>query len=88
MPKSKILILKKIENLKREIEELEEAILEEKPVELREIPIDEAKKLILDYIDRNPGCYTDDIIFDLQLDPILVVKALKELEEEGKVEGR
>jgi len=62
---------------------------EETPIiELRKIPLEDAIEKIYEYIKNNEGCSTSDIIFDLQLDPILVVKALSELEKRNLIEGR
>lgn len=104
----KTLIMKKLENLKREIEELEDLIrskeeeeivprkipdvelivVAEEGIVLREIPEEEARKLILDYIEKHPGCLTSEIIENLALDPLLVGRILRQLEKEGKIEGR
>jgi len=59
---------------------------EEEMIELRQIPKEQAKELIYEYIKKNPGCWTSDIIIDLQLDPDLVLKVLEELKNEGKIE--
>jgi len=48
-------------------------------IELRDIPIDEARALILDYITEHHGAKTSDIIFDLALNVDLVLEILKEL---------
>jgi predicted transcriptional regulator len=88
MSETKAYILKKLEHLRREIEELEDMIESEEELEFRDISEDEARKLILDYIEKHPGCLTSDIIEGLGLDPLLVGKILKQLEEEGEVEGR
>ena len=71
--------LDKIESLER----IEEEGLEE----LVEIPEEEALAKIKDYVNNHPGCRTSEIIFDLRLDPDLVLKILKKLEERGKVRG-
>jgi len=54
-------------------------------VELKVVPLEDAKKLVLRYVKEHPGCYTSDIILDLKLDPDLVLKALEELEKDGKI---
>ncbi|AIY89940.1 MarR family transcriptional regulator [Geoglobus acetivorans] len=61
---------------------------EKEVVYLRTIPVGEAKKLVLDYIERHPGCWTEEIFMNLRLDPLLVSKVLRELEKEGLIEGR
>lgn len=88
MSETKAYILKKLELLKREIEELEDLIESEELIEFRELSEEEARKLILDYIENHPGCLTSEIIESLGIDPVLVGRILKELEEEGEVEGR
>lgn len=69
--------LDKIESLER-IEEEEELV---------KIPEEEALARIDDYVRNHPGCRTSEIIFNLRLDPDLVLKVLKKLEERGKVRG-
>ena len=58
-----------------------------KPIVLREIPKEEAKKLIEEYIKNNEGKWTSDVIFDLRLSVDLVLDCLKELEEVGVIVG-
>jgi len=50
------------------------------------VPLEEAKKLVLKYLKKHRECITNDMIRDLGLDQILVLKVLNELEKEGKVE--
>lgn len=57
-------------------------------IELREIPTDEAKKLIHQYVRENEDCRTSQIIIDLALDPDLVIEALHQLSSEGRLEGK
>jgi len=54
---------------------------EEEEIKFRKIPEEEAKELVKKYISENPGCLTSEIIEELQLDPLLVAKVLKQLEE-------
>ena len=58
-----------------------------KPIILREIPKDEAKKLIEEYIKNNEGKWTSDVIFDLRLSVDLVLECLEELQKEGILVG-
>ena len=75
------------------LEEVVKKCLEEKEkpseeaLELKKIPRKEAATLITKYIDGHQGCQTSDIIFDLHLDPDLVLKVLRKLEKEKKVRG-
>jgi hypothetical protein len=57
-------------------------------VELRKVPIEEAKCLIHDYLKQHPGSRTSDLIIDLALEPDVVIEALSQLRCEDKVEGR
>lgn len=57
-------------------------------IELRKIPKNEAIELIKAYIVKHLGCRTSDIIYDLTLDPDLVMECLNELEEKKKVVGK
>jgi len=62
--------------------------LDEKSIlKLRKIPHKKAVTLIKKYIDEHQGCRTSDIIYDLALDPDLVLELLKELEEKEKIRG-
>ena len=62
---------------------------EEIPViNLRIVSLEEAKEEIYNYIKKNPGCRTSDIIVNLELDPDLVLKALSQLRCEERIEGK
>lgn len=66
---------------------LKEKAVKKETVELRSIPKKKAKALIKAYIDEHQGCRTGDIIYDLRLDPDLVLKILKGLEKEKVIRG-
>lgn len=81
--------------MKRELDErinkIEKRLAEltqEETIEFRILPKEKAMKLIKEYIEKNPGCLTSEIIESLQLDPSLVVEILGELEKSGEVESR
>lgn len=57
-------------------------------IELVTIPKDEAKTRILSYINSHAGCRTGDIIYDLGLNPDLVIESLKELELAKRIAGK
>ncbi len=57
-------------------------------VELRRIPIEEAKQIIYEYLKAHPGSRTSDLIMELELDPDIVIEALSQLKCEDKVEGK
>lgn len=57
-------------------------------IELKDVPIDEAKKTIHAFLIENPGSRTSDIILKLGIDPDIVLDALSQLRCEDKVEGR
>jgi len=54
-------------------------------IELREIPPEDARELILEYISEHYGAKTSDIIFDLALNVDLVLRILKELNEKEDI---
>jgi hypothetical protein len=53
-----------------------------------EISLEEAKKLVFEYIKSHPGAKTSDLIIELCIDPEIVLEALKLLGAEDKVEGK
>jgi hypothetical protein len=56
-------------------------------LKLRKISHEKAVPLIKKYIDENQGCRTSDIIYDLALDPDLVLNVLKKLQEKSEIRG-
>jgi DNA-binding MarR family transcriptional regulator len=50
------------------------------------VPLEEARKLVLEYLKKRQECMTNDIIRDLELDRVLVLKVLGELEKEEQIE--
>ena len=54
---------------------------------LKKIPLDEAEEKVRKYINKHQGCRTRDIIFDLELDPDLVLEVLQKLESKGNIRG-
>jgi len=79
---------RKLPEVVRKCLEEREKLAEKGVIKLRKIPPKEAIPLIKRYIDKHQGCRTSDIIYDLGLEPDLVLKVLKELEEEGKIRGK
>ena len=57
-------------------------------VELKTVPIGEAKQTIHQYLKEHPGSRTSDLIIELALEPDIVIEALSQLRKEGKVEGK
>ena len=55
-------------------------------IELRELPVDEARALILDYITEHHGARTSEIIYDLAISVDQVLDILEELREEEEIE--
>ena len=76
-------------DLKKIIEEKVREVLgaEEEEIELKVIPRKEAIKKIKSYIDEHPGCLTGDIIYDLGLDPDLVLSVLEKLQKKKVIRG-
>lgn len=62
-------------------------LMEQKIVKIREIDKTEAKKEIINYLDRKTNAWTYEIADDLGLDLRLVHEAIEELEREGLVGG-
>ena len=56
-------------------------------VDLKVVPRERAIVMIKDYINHHKGCRTSDIIYDLELDPDLVLSVLKELEKKKEIRG-
>lgn len=54
---------------------------------LRKISKKKATSLIQNYIKNNPGCRTSDIIYDLEIDPDIVLEILHELETNNLIQG-
>ena len=84
MLRHEINMLRKEIRASRESDEKEEG--EEGLVELKTIPLAEAKSKVLEYVKKHPGCWTSDIVVNLGIDVDLVLKALEELKNEHKVE--
>ena len=54
-------------------------------VRLKSVHKEVAQKMITEFINKNPGCKTSDMIIQLELEPTLVMETLKELERVGSV---
>ncbi len=54
-------------------------------LELREVSDIDAERLIKEYVLAHRGCRTSEIIENLELDPLLVVKTLNKLESEKEL---
>lgn len=82
------ILAEKLETVVRKCLQEKEKHIETELLELKKIPEKEAVGLIRSYVDNHPGCLTSDIIFDLKLDPDLVLKVLRRLEKEKTVRGK
>jgi len=75
--------------LKSELNKMKSAICEEQsesevhPEELKKVSKNKAAQMIKEYVSKNPGCKTSDVIFDLKLHPDVVLPILRRLREEG-----
>lgn len=69
---------------RKSIPEYEE-VLEE--IEFHRIPLRDAKKLVLEYVQNHPGSTTSDIFLGLNLEPELVSKVLIDLNKGKKLRG-
>lgn len=79
------LLDEKLEGIVRKCLEEKEKHAEMQVVELKKISKSKALSQIKAYIDKHQGCRTSDIIYDLALNPDLVLKVLKELKEKSKI---
>ncbi|QQG39911.1 MAG: hypothetical protein HYS81_00685 [Candidatus Aenigmatarchaeota archaeon] len=59
-----------------------------KTITLRDIPLEQAKTEILEYVQRKKRVWTSEIVDDLALDLLLTATALEELEKERKIERK
>ncbi len=60
---------------------------DEEVINLRVIPVSEAKPLVEEYVKNHPDCWTSDIAIGLGIDVGVVLKSLEELQNERKVRG-
>ena len=51
----------------------------------KKVSENKAIEIIRKYISKNPGCLTSEIIFNLQIDPDLVLSVLKKLRKQGEI---
>ncbi len=54
-------------------------------ITLKDIPKEEGRRNIIEYIKKNPGCMTSEIIEDLKINPSIVLDVLNDLEKENLV---
>ena len=59
-----------------------------KVLKLRTVSDEVAKREILEYLRLRPGARTSQIIEALELDPPIVIRALNEMEEIGKLRSK
>lgn len=81
------IVVREIASINARLDRLE-GLEEETEIELVKIPDEEAAERISDYVKKNPGSRTSDIIFDLGLDPDLVLRVLRRLTQNGKIKGK
>lgn len=74
------------EVIRESIDRFIEEVRGMKIIKLREMPRQEAKREIWDYLQKKEVVYTSDIADDLRLDYGLVVDIIRELWEEKKIE--
>lgn len=85
--KLETLVAQKITETIETLWEKEKGARTKNPLVLRKVPLKKAINWIKVYIDEHQGCRTSDIIYDLALDPDLVLAALKKLERNKAVRG-
>ena len=74
--------------LKSELNKMKSAICEDQsevevPEKLKKVSKNKAAQMVKEYVAKNPGCKTSDIIFDLKIHPDVVLPSLRRLREEG-----
>lgn len=79
------ILAKKLEAVVRKCLEEREEQVKSSIVQLKKIPRSKAIAKIKSYINKHQGCRTSDIIYDLALDPDLVLSVLKELKEKAEI---
>jgi len=86
------IVFSAVAQLKAQIDSLNSQIAKVGPLstdvqveEFKTVPLKEARSMVKEYISKNPSCLTSNIIFDLHLEPDLVLKALGELKKAGKI---
>ena len=82
-------LYRKIGELTEDVNKIKE-LIEATPVRLRiveitDVSVDEAKKMILDYLAPGKIVYPSDVADELGLDLKITVQALEELSKEGKI---
>jgi hypothetical protein len=82
------IVIRQIGLIGSRLDKIEATENEVEALELVNIPEKEAAKKVSEYINRHPGCRTSDIIYDLHLNPDLVLKVLRKLEKQEKVRGK
>lgn len=82
------IVIRQIGLISSRLDKIEATENEVEALELVNIPEKEAAKKVSEYINRHPGCRTSDIIYDLHLNPDLVLKVLRKLEKQEKVRGK
>ncbi|MGA9387962.1 MAG: hypothetical protein WBV70_03950 [Candidatus Bathyarchaeia archaeon] len=83
------IVIRQIDLIGSRLDKLEGFLENEtEALELVKIPEKEATKKVSEYISQHPGCRTSDIIYDLHLDPDLVLKVLRKLRKQEKVRGK
>jgi hypothetical protein len=82
------IMIRQIGLISSRLDKIEAIENEGEALELVNIPEKEATKKVSDYITQHSGCRTSDIIYDLHLNPNLVLKVLRKLEKQEKVRGK
>lgn len=77
-----------VRSLRLKLAKLSQEGVSTEVIEFRTVPNDEAKNLVLSYVDSHPNARTSEIIEALKLDPDLAVTVLDELSKEGKLESQ
>ncbi|MFQ6126049.1 MAG: hypothetical protein ACE5R6_15795 [Candidatus Heimdallarchaeota archaeon] len=80
----------RLDTITNQVAELQRMIEEESPVrirvvEVRDVTVSEAEKLILEYLETHKVAYPDDIADELGLDLEITMEAVRKLKKEKKI---
>lgn len=78
-------LLMAIDNLDQRLKRQEEIEIP-RTIEIREVTIEKAKEMIVNYLKEHPSTYPDDIADELAIDLKTTMQVVEELIKEGKIE--
>ncbi len=76
----------KAESIREAIKNYAEDVKGMQVVQIRDVSLNQAKKEVIEYLEKNGRTWSSDIALSLRLDPELVDRALEELWKEEEVQ--